>query len=160
MNILLRPIDLEDGADVRFMYETRFHPDVCKYLMNATPKGREGTPLFEDHERWLRANVPTKRIMFILMAEGERIGYCHAYDFIDKDTVEVGFVVHPDYQGKGHGKEAVVLLLKHLALMMPEKRVILYVRKDNVKAVGLYRKLGFIETSSDQTSFRFDWRKK
>ena len=153
----LRPINLGDEVDIRFMYDTRFHLKVCQHLMNSTPPGASFPPSLDSHRQWLKANVPQRRLMFLMWAEEQRVGYCHAYDFVGKDTVEVGFVVHPDHQGKGYGKEAVLLLLEHLTTRMPEKKIILYVRKENVRAIGIYRKLGFTEAGIDEYSYRFDW---
>jgi RimJ/RimL family protein N-acetyltransferase len=152
-NVQLNPINLDDDADVLFVFETRSHPEIRKHLFHNPP------PTIEAHRVWLRDNVPLKRLMFILRVDGKRVGYCHAYDFAGKDTVEVGFVVHPDYQNRGYGKKAVELLLQYLGAEMPEKKVILYVRKENIRAVGLYRKLGFIESMADQYGYQFDWKK-
>jgi RimJ/RimL family protein N-acetyltransferase len=83
--------------------------------------------------------------MFILRVDGKRVGYCHAYDFTDKDTVEVGFVVHPVYQYQGYGTEMVKLLIRKLKSSMPQRKVILFVREGNTRAARLYKKLGFVE---------------
>jgi ribosomal protein S18 acetylase RimI-like enzyme len=136
-----RLVDLDDEADVVFLYETRRHRDVCRYLFGSPP------PNFNFHWHWLKENIPAKRLIFILWADGWRVGYCQAYDFVGKDTVEVGFVVHPDYQGRGFGKKMVELLIAQLKSKMPKKKIVLFVRRGNERAEKLYEKTGFVKCS-------------
>ena len=137
--IEISPINIDDDADVLFLFETRSHPEIGKCLLHNPPKD------IEAHRAWLKANVPEKRLMFLLWVGSKRVGYCHAYDFTDKDTVEVGFVVHPDYQNRGYGTEMVKLLTRKLKSSMPQRKVILFVREGNTRAARLYKKLGFVE---------------
>ena len=143
-------IDLFSIRDTLFMYETRTHPEICKYLLSNPPAS------YAEHMKWLKDNVPEKRRIFLLKIEGTIIGYCHAYDFIGKDTVEIGFVVHPDHQGQGYGDRMVTELLAWLKTNMPDKKVILYVRIGNNRASKLYCKRGFKAKEQVLDSIRYE----
>ena len=137
--IELNAIDLDDDADVVFLFETRSHPEICKCLLQSPPKD------IEAHRAWLSANVPAKRLMFLLWVDGKRVGYCHAYDFVGKDTVEVGFVIHPRYQNRGYGTKMAKALIGRLKSFMPQRKIVLFVREGNDGAARLYERLGFAE---------------
>lgn len=137
-NIVLEPLSLEDEESILFLYKTRGHPKICEYLLGKPPQD------LESHKNWLHKNVPSKRLMFILKCNGEMVGYCHAYDFNkDENTLEVGFVIHPDYQGRGFGSIIVKKFLEKIYEIIPGQRVQLYVKVDNDKAIHIYQKYGF-----------------
>ncbi|MEM9188116.1 MAG: GNAT family N-acetyltransferase [Myxococcota bacterium] len=53
-----------------------------------------------------------------------------------------GLGVHPEYQGQGLGRALMTYLIAH-AEVRGLRRLELYVRADNPRAIGLYRSLGF-----------------
>ena len=135
---VLELLNLQDEDAVLFLYETRRHPKVCEYLLSEPPKD------IESHKKWLHKNVPSKRLMFILRCDGKAAGYCHVYDFDNAfGTMEVGFVMHPDYQGRGLGKIMIQKFLEKLFEIMPDRVVQLCVQDSNGRAIGLYLKCGF-----------------
>jgi len=123
----LRPIDLADEADVAFMYETRRHPKVAQWLLGNPPASMDA------HRRWLKSKGPASRLIYLLIHEGQRAGYCQVYDFT-KETVEVGFAVHPRFHSMGLGTEMANLLLPEISEFRAGRKVILYVRPDNTPA--------------------------
>jgi RimJ/RimL family protein N-acetyltransferase len=145
-----KQIDLLSIRDVLFVYETRTHPEVCKYLLSTPPVS------YLAHMEWLNANVPERRKIFLLKIEGTIIGYCQVYDFIGKDTVEIGFVVHPEHQGKGYGKRMVVEITAWLKENMPDRKIILYVRMGNDRAASLYSRCGFKAKEQVGESLRYE----
>lgn len=57
------------------------------------------------------------------------------------------FFIHRDYQSNGYGSEALKLVLDYFSLFMKYNLVEVAVKMDNYKAIGLYKKLGFVESS-------------
>jgi ribosomal protein S18 acetylase RimI-like enzyme len=139
--VLLRMIDQTNDEEVYFVYITRCHPKVVPHLFGKPPDGMEA------HKLWLQTHVPGLRLLYVLRNdEGVLVGYCQAYNF-EGDTVEVGFVVHPDSQGKGYGDMLISLLKSELKHRMPGKRIVLEVKADNEKAISLYTWKGFRQVS-------------
>ena len=133
-DITLEYLNLQNEDMVLFLYETRRHPEISKYLLGSPPQD------LESHKNWLKRNVPLKRVMCLLEVEGRHAGYCHAYNFeTDDGKVEVGFVIHPDYQGKGLSHFMVEDFVEKVNGIMPERRIQLYVQVDNDRAVRLYQ---------------------
>ena len=87
----------------------------------------------------------------ILIAESENkqlIGEIHAYKGDPKvlahNLTQLTIVVHPAFQGKGIGKLLFTTLLDDIKTSHPEiLRVELMARETNLRALDLYKKLGF-----------------
>ena len=139
-DIQLKFLDQTIEEDVVFLYETRRHSEIVPFLFGEPP---ESLAL---HKAWLKDNVPSERLLFILKVDGKSVGYCQAYNF-EGNTVEVGFVVHPNWQGNGYGSKMVDLLVEEIKRRMPEKKIVLEVKANNLMAIGLYQRHGFVKNS-------------
>ena len=64
------------------------------------------------------------------------INFHHQYAFL-------GICLSQENQGKGFGKEAIQIALKHLNCHFKIRKVVLKVRNDNFIAISCYEKLGF-----------------
>ena len=138
----MSPLDKGDEAEMRFLFDARTRPSVAKLLFGVPPSS------MEFHRRWVEANVPARRLMYVARLGGRLAGYCHAYGF-EGDEVEVGFVVHPDFQGRGCGGRMVEELVIEMGRLMPDKKVVLKVRSDNSVAIGTYERRGFEKTGEE-----------
>ena len=137
-NITLEPLDVWDKDMVVFVYRTRCHKEVSRCLFGLPPANLKA------HWDWLVENVPSKRLMYILKCDGKPAGYCHAYNFENNHGhIEVGFAIHPDFQGQGLAHVMVEKLVERISKIMPDRCVQLYVQADNHRAVSLYQKHGF-----------------
>ena len=59
---------------------------------------------------------------------------------------DLTIVVHPNFQGRGLGKQLFVAFLEEVRVKFPEVlRVELFVREQNTSAIRFYQKMGFIE---------------
>jgi ribosomal protein S18 acetylase RimI-like enzyme len=104
-----------------------------------TPKGQEGVLkriLTGFYGRFLAKNS------LVLVEEGEVIGYalvtakdCHTAFLMD-------FGIHPDFQGKGYGKNLLYYLINSLGKENYEY-LNLAVTEENIRAYNLYKKFGF-----------------
>lgn len=118
------------------MYSVRTHPDVDQYLRGTPPAN------FVDHVNYL-CRVGSHKKFYLIEVDSLLGGYCQLT--LTNDYVEVGMALHPDYCNKGIGTTAMSLLLSRVQ-QDPEvsaKPLILFVKKDNLRAIALYRKYGF-----------------
>lgn len=53
------------------------------------------------------------------------------------------FLISSQYQGMGYGKEGINILIKHLYEEFGYKKIYLSVYDNNIKAIDLYKKIGF-----------------
>ena len=65
---------------------------------------------------------------------------------LDGDTITLGLGLKPDLTGKGNGKYLLEAIEKFIQLQYPSvTKVVLAVAEFNVRAINLYKHMGFIE---------------
>lgn len=94
-------------------------------------------------------------IGFILMIDNIEIGYMQIYPISTNIKKELNynnsekiygidqFIAEPINWGKGYGTTFIRLMIKFLSLEYNTDRVLLDVRKDNIRAIKSYKKCGF-----------------
>ncbi|MEM1088713.1 MAG: GNAT family N-acetyltransferase [Pseudomonadota bacterium] len=116
-----------------------------------------------DQERFVSSNAKTLAEaayepgaeVFAICDEDRQLGLISWIDFRQSpyhgtgDSAEYGYVwrimIDPACQGRGYGKKAMHLILKH-ARDVGVKGLFICAVPDNVGAIGLYEALGFIRT--------------
>jgi len=66
----------------------------------------------------------------------------------DKSTAEIGFEIHPFYQGKGIMQEAVALVVQFGLQVLELKKIIACPSIANLRSIQLLRRTGFKETQN------------
>jgi RimJ/RimL family protein N-acetyltransferase len=114
-----------------------------------------------DHDAWFAAirQRGDLRIFGIrLMNSGELIGSCQLHS-IDSGSAELQIRIgERDQQGRGHGREAVELLLRHAFGELGLRRVTLHVFESNAAARAVYRKTGFREVTAPSETVEIEGR--
>ena len=64
-------------------------------------------------------------------------------------------VQHPEYRGKGYGKEMLLLAIKYAFEIIGVQSVHLNVFPENTKAKSCYESVGFAERKVDLNAFSF-----
>lgn len=144
MQVTIRPLQEQDAyTSVKW----RNDPEVFKYTGNTY----DHEITIESELGWIRKviNNPNDYRCAILV-DGEYVGNIYLTD-IDEETAEYHiFIGNKDYWGKGVAKQASDLILKYAFKELKLKSVYLRVQIENISAYSLYKKLGFVEISSDE----------
>ena len=96
----------------------------------------------------IAAQEVTKEFFFaVRLANGPMIGALGVIDHPD-DTIEIGYWLGVDYQGKGYAYEALRGLLEQIAgrPSLASRPIIAETRPDNSASIGLLTKAGFRAT--------------
>ena len=128
----------KEEDDLRFLYNTRIHSKVAEMLNGNPPQS------LEEHLNYINKVQEKDRWIYIAYNNDIRIGYGQIYN-LTLSNVEVGFVIHPDFQGKGFGKELVLEIVNKTKKKFGDRTVYLYVKENNLKAIHIYKSLGFNE---------------
>jgi RimJ/RimL family protein N-acetyltransferase len=88
-------------------------------------------------------------MVFIVVKDGAPVGQVAIYD-IEGSSAEVGrFIAAPEARGTGTMKRAIGELLLAAQDRLSTRRATLRVLKNNQRAIGLYRTLGFQQIGED-----------
>ena len=97
----------------------------------------------------INARVDNKR--FLVAKEGEKvIGLCRITRDSEENTLNAIYVL-PEYQGKGAG---IALWAEALKFFDSTKDIVVAVATYNQKAIGFYKRLGFVDTGRRFTEER------
>lgn len=130
------PLNKDDPDHVGIMFKVRTNPEVDQFLCAEPPLD------FFEHVKYLNQVGNSKR--FFILKKGDVLcGYCQLR--IELDYVDLGWALDPKWWGQGIGNEAVKLLVEYVK-KQPEfksKKIVLFVKKENERAIHLYKKHGF-----------------
>ena len=132
--VRLRPVAAADAA--RFE-EILSHPDVARWWADAEePVAAQVSYLLDPDEA-----TTTYAVEF----EGDTIGVVLSFEETDPQYRHAGIdiAIHPDWQGKGLGADAIRTLAEHLFAAGGHHRVVIDPAADNKAAISVYTALGF-----------------
>ena len=90
---------------------------------------------------------------YIIQAYGQDVGFLHTRR-VNKDTLHImNFCFLPDYQNKGLGTKTLNNVIRK-ANEDGYLYITLKVRETNLKAVSVYKNIGFIETGRDKRYYK------
>jgi RimJ/RimL family protein N-acetyltransferase len=140
--VVLRPIE---RADLPRLWELVRDFEVAVLSSNG-PVGPQSLAEFEASFEEPDAEAKRRAFYFAIEVDGELIGECglHAIDHFNR-RCEVGIEIGREFWGKGFGQDAVRTLVDYAFEHLNMNRVELYVLADDPRAVGAYRKAGFVE---------------
>ncbi len=134
-NVELIAFDTKDESHVHTLYSVRTHPQVVPFLRGPPP------PDFSRHVEYLR-KLPSQKRFFVVRLGASLCGYCQLT--YDPAHVEIGMALHPDFWDRGIGFQALSCLLEFLhSEKAPNRAILLFVKKSNLRAISLYKKHGF-----------------
>jgi RimJ/RimL family protein N-acetyltransferase len=142
VRVVLRPVQSWDRERLYELVET--------IETQALASGRAPLPLsLEEVEardkRWVEERHEDSA-WFAIDAEEELIGICglHSIDHYQQ-LAEVGIRIGIEFRGKAYGQDAVRVLLDYGFQQLNLAKISLRVLADDERAVGAYRKAGFVE---------------
>ena len=115
--------------------------DIVKqtYMLPDFEKREDAIPLFQ---RLQKMSVEDKRYVRGIYLKDYLIGYANEVEIID-NSVELGYLIHPDYHGRGYMTEALRAYIGHLFEHTQAKLVSARVFDGNVASQALLLGLGF-----------------
>jgi RimJ/RimL family protein N-acetyltransferase len=84
---------------------------------------------------------PAVREDFVVELDGRVIGKTGCYRL-----PEIGFILHPDWWGKGYAAEALAAVIAHIFATRDVPKLVADVDPRNRASIGLLARLGFAET--------------
>ncbi len=140
--VTLRPIEKEDAPrlwELIDAFEVRSRAD------SRPPVPRSRSDVEAEFERDPSSAGPD-RAWFAVEVDGELIGICGLHGINHHAGVcDLGIRLGKDYWARGYGQDAVRTIVAYAFRDMNMRKVGLEVLADDARAVGAYRKAGFVE---------------
>jgi len=140
--VVLRPIQAWDRERLYELVETI---EVRALASNDPPLPVSLEEIEARDRRWIEEHH-TDSAWFAIDVDAETIGMCglHMIEHYHQRAT-VGIRIGKPYRGRGHGQDAVRTLVEYGFSQLNLEKISLQVLADDERAVGAYRKAGFIE---------------
>ncbi|WP_332688236.1 GNAT family N-acetyltransferase, partial [Devosia sp.] len=140
--LLLRPPHMDD---LDAMFEIMGNPTAMRYWSTLPHASRDVT------RPWLERMIARNAVGgedFLIEHEGRVIGDVGAGRLPD-----FGFIIHPDYWGRGFASEAAAAAIAHIFAHTDVDRLDADVDPRNAASLAVLGKLGFVETGRAERTF-------
>lgn len=139
--VTFRKLGIED-LELRYKWLT--DPETNKYLGTRLRNGQDKSSFKKWLDEYLKDDT---KLIFIIEVDGMPIGQVGLarINLDDKNASLYLVIGEKNYRGKGYGKEAIKYILDYSFKNLGLHKVWLEVHVANLVALGLYKKMGFVE---------------
>lgn len=144
--IYLRPLDLEDA---KTSYKWRNNPEIWVY----TKHTHNNEITLEIETEWLSEVLKRndeERFAICLKKNDQYIGNVQLLNITQKEATFHIFIGESEFWGKGIAQAATCSLMKFAFRKMKLDKVILQVNENNLPAITVYKKMGFVITDEKE----------
>lgn len=143
--LYLRTPQLSDREMIFFM---RTDTSVNQYILRKTPKTLDDIDLFiNDRLRDRETNTAIYCVLALKENPNQCIGAISLWQFSDdRKTAEVGYDLHPEYQGKGYMSEALTAVLEFGFKTLELTTIEAYTHINNIPSRTLLERHAFMLT--------------
>lgn len=141
--VYIRPLIIEDAAT---SYKWRNDSEIWRF----TKFNRTQDITIEMEANWLEnvlAREDERRFAICLKQNDQYIGNIQLLNIKNNSAEFHLFIGESEFWGKGIGKQASALILKYAFDDLFLDNVILDVNKDNLPAIAIYKRMGFLEAT-------------
>ena len=144
-----------EQSDREFIFEEFQNDFINKYLYDEEPMSdiKQADNLIEFYNLIEPRNQ--NRWVLVNKVENTKMGTCgfHLWDR-NKNIVEIGFELMPQYNGKGYMTEAVEALIEFAQTKMNANKIFAIVSIDNSQCKRLLEKFGFFIIGKEECMFK------
>ena len=133
------------------MLEILTHPQVNKtYMLPDFEHREDAAPLFE---RLMKMSQESTKYVRAIDLDGDLIGFVNQVE-VENSTIELGYVIHPDFHGRGCMTQALQLAFPELFCLGYEE-VITGAFSTNTASIRVMEKCGMTKLSkTDEIEYR------
>jgi len=148
MRIILRTANIGDS---QFFFDLRTLPQYEEFFYAKKPIS------FSQHSQWFQARIESMRHFYMVAELNEQLmGYVRFEPLCFPDVFEIGFILHPDFLGKGFASEMLVKAISLLDILIGGRKPLIFasVLKSNHASLRVLYKVGFSQVlCEDLNSF-------
>ena len=153
----LRRLELEDDHEILFL---RSDERVLQYLSIPKSNTLEDARAFIEK---IQASIAADESVYWAISSRENnklIGTICLWNIVPKEKkAEIGYVLHPDWQGRGLMQEAVQAVLAYSFETLHLHLVEAYLHRDNKSSVALLKRTGFVFETMEKDMLIYSQKK-
>ncbi len=140
--LILRQVNNNDVNEIFFL---RSNKEVLKYLDKPSEKSAEETLLFIKKITDLQEKNENILWAIVLKGSSKLIGTICFWNIVKENyRAEIGYVLHPDFQGKGIMQEAMSVVIDYGFSVMKLHSIEANVNPDNSSSIKLLERNNFV----------------
>ncbi len=148
--LTIKPYALED---MNRLVELLMNPEITKTFMVPEFESREQAESLANKLISFSKKEDTSHLEYGIYLDGKLIGFVNDCG-IETDEIEIGYVIHPDYQGNGYATEAARTIIGELREMGFKKVTAGYFTENKV-SLRVMEKCGMHQTlATDEVEYR------
>lgn len=137
------------AQDISWFHEINTMDEIRKWINNAPSSWSIDETLewfYEYNKKRMFGKNHFEYILIAIDENGDKVGYTQLWKHdIMNNKAEVGVMVHPDFQGKGYGKEMLKGTIELATQELRLHKVYSTIREDNLDSLEFFKKFGFVE---------------
>ncbi len=143
-----------EPSDLDFLYLLENDESVWEISNTSTPYSKFILKQYLENSHRDIFDVKQLRLVIIHASENRPLGFIDLFDFDPKHRrVGLGVVIFSEEdREKGYAFQALELVCKYAFSHLNVHQVYANITDDNIKSIGLFKKIGFLETGSKK-----DW---
>ncbi len=149
--LIIRPLRTDDAV---FFIETRNHPEVKPWIGFVPTTTKEVHAFQAGNEQRLKQLDAWYQCIIELKPARGLIGDI-ALHFLPNNEVEIGYVMHPQFTGKGYMKEALHAITKYAFEHLGIARSLCNVDPINKASIGVLKGVGYKHVETVRGAFLF-----
>ena len=150
--LILRKILVGDCADV---YEYSSRPETSRYLLWNAHENPKYTKKYLSYLQTAYRNEEFFDFGLVDKESGKMIGTCGFTDFdMDNNSAEIGYVLNPDFWGKGRAREAIMRVMAFGFAELRLHRITAKIMTGNSASKRVAEKCGMRHESTHVESMR------
>ena len=149
--LIIRPL-LADDAE--FFIETRNHPQVKPWIGFVPTTIQEVHAFQAENEQRFNQLDAWYQCIIALRESHELIGDI-ALHFLPNKELEIGYVMHPNFTGKGYMKEALHALSNYGFEDLDVERCLCNADPENKASIAVLRRVGYTHVNTVRKAFLF-----
>ena len=143
-------------ADAPEVFKLRAEPSVSEYIAREPYTKPEEVTEFIDKITKGITNNENGYWAIALKTDNKLIGTCCIWHISQEhERAEIGYELHPDFQGKGIMQEALPMLLTYAFKTLKLHSIEAVVYPKNMPSIRLLEKFGFVREAYFKENFRF-----
>lgn len=141
-----------EPSDLQYLYAWENDPRVWFHSSTTRPLSKQTLQLYIDSVEDIHTD---KQVRLVIALDEKAIGCVDLFDYDPlHQRAAVGIMVDQEYEGKGHSKQAIILLKEYAFNQLGLHQLYCSIAQNNTRSIHLFENVGFTITGTKKEWLR------